>query len=168
LKEQSPESTFIKIKLESGTSVTEFSTDGTLSGNSDDAVPTEKAVKAYADGLSKTIILPYPYTPMGEIKVPSGDTDYLPPFFVIAPAGQTVKLISVRHRINSGTSATVKVQKNGSDLTGFTGISVTTTTTLTNPSDQTLSDGDMIQPIVTAVSGTPKNMTFELILEYTV
>jgi hypothetical protein len=32
-------------QLASGTSINEFSTDGTLAGNSDDAVPTEKAVK---------------------------------------------------------------------------------------------------------------------------
>lgn len=33
----------------SGTSIDEFSTDGTLAGNSDNAAPTEKAVKTYAD-----------------------------------------------------------------------------------------------------------------------
>jgi len=36
--------------LQNGTSVSEFSTDGTLAGDSDDAVPTEKAVKTYVDG----------------------------------------------------------------------------------------------------------------------
>ena len=38
------------LTLASGTSVNEFSIDGTLVGNSDDAVPTEKAVKTYVDG----------------------------------------------------------------------------------------------------------------------
>lgn len=33
-----------------GTTITEFSTDTTLAGNSDNAVPTEKAVKTYVDG----------------------------------------------------------------------------------------------------------------------
>ena len=33
----------------SGASITEFSTDGTLAGNSDTATPTEKAVKTYVD-----------------------------------------------------------------------------------------------------------------------
>jgi hypothetical protein len=37
------------IQLDSGTSVNEFSIDGTLGGDSDDAVPTEKAVKTYVD-----------------------------------------------------------------------------------------------------------------------
>lgn len=35
--------------LQSGTSINEFSTDGTMAGNSDDVVPTEKAVKTYVD-----------------------------------------------------------------------------------------------------------------------
>lgn len=39
------------ITLSAGTSINEFSTDGTLAGNSDDAVPTEKAVKTYAAPL---------------------------------------------------------------------------------------------------------------------
>ena len=37
------------LTLKTGASINEFSTDGTLSGNSDDAVPTEKAVKTYID-----------------------------------------------------------------------------------------------------------------------
>ena len=39
-----------KFKLASGTDINEFSIDTGLAGNSDDAVPTEKAVKAYVDG----------------------------------------------------------------------------------------------------------------------
>jgi hypothetical protein len=38
------------VLLDSGVGVNEFSTDGTLAGNSDDAVPTEQAVKTYVDG----------------------------------------------------------------------------------------------------------------------
>jgi hypothetical protein len=37
------------LKLTSGADITEFSTDGTLADNSDDAVPTEKAAKTYID-----------------------------------------------------------------------------------------------------------------------
>ena len=40
--------------LPNGTDVDEFSTDGTLAGDSDDAVPTEKAIKAYVDALKLT------------------------------------------------------------------------------------------------------------------
>lgn len=37
------------VSLQNGTSINEFSIDGTLAGNSDDAVSTEKAVKTYVD-----------------------------------------------------------------------------------------------------------------------
>jgi hypothetical protein len=39
-----------KLSLQNGTGINEFSIDGTLAGNSDDAVPTEQAVKTYVDG----------------------------------------------------------------------------------------------------------------------
>lgn len=40
------------FKGSSGTTISEFSIDGTLAGNSDDAVPTEKATKTYVDNIS--------------------------------------------------------------------------------------------------------------------
>lgn len=43
-----------KITLGSGTGINEFSLDGTLAGNSDDALPTEKAVKSYVDAQTVT------------------------------------------------------------------------------------------------------------------
>jgi len=42
------------LQLDAGGAVGEFSTDGTLVGNSDSAVPTEKAVKTYVDGKVTT------------------------------------------------------------------------------------------------------------------
>tara|TARA_B100000282_G_scaffold116903_1_gene83131 strand:+ start:1944 stop:3737 length:1794 start_codon:yes stop_codon:yes gene_type:complete len=42
------------VKLENGTRIDEFSTDGTLAGNSDLAVPTEKAVKTYVGTQTAT------------------------------------------------------------------------------------------------------------------
>ena len=59
--------------LQNGTSINEFSIDGTFAGNSDDAVPTEQAVKEYVDGLvpslDKTITIEAPTA-----------TDYFPLF----------------------------------------------------------------------------------------
>ena len=42
-------STLASLKLASGATAAEFSIDGTFAGNSDTAIPTEKAVKAYVD-----------------------------------------------------------------------------------------------------------------------
>jgi hypothetical protein len=43
------------LSLKTGASVNEFSIDTTLAGNSDDAVPTEKAVKAYVDNKATLV-----------------------------------------------------------------------------------------------------------------
>lgn len=106
------------------------------------------------------------YAISGEIKVPSGDTDFIIPFFFSLASGQTANIREVRYSINSGTSATVKLQRNGGDITGYTGISVTTTPTATLQT-QALSDNDEIALVVTAVSGTPKNMNFTIFIEST-
>lgn len=108
------------------------------------------------------------YTVPDEIKVASGATDFLPPFIISLRAGQTAKVAKVLHEMGSGTSATLKLQKNGSDLTGFTGIEVKAEKKTTDPGDQSLADGDVIAPVVTAVSGTPKNLSFAIVIEHTV
>lgn len=41
----------VSLAMSMGATIDEFSTDGTLAGNSDIAVPTEKAVKTYVDGF---------------------------------------------------------------------------------------------------------------------
>lgn len=107
------------------------------------------------------------YAIAGEIKVPAGQTDFIVPFFVSLGAGQTADLVKVRHQINAGTSVTCKLQKNAVDITGFTGISVTTTPADTNPTDVALANNDEIALVVTAVAGTPQNMTFTIFIEHT-
>lgn len=104
----------------------------------------------------------------GTIAVPSGDTDFLVPMFVGEGANEVVVLDKVRYKINSGTSATFKMQVNGGDATGFTGLSATTTAATTDPADVALTDLDVLVPVVTAVSGTPKNLTITAFLKHTV
>ena len=53
------------IKFDVGTDINEFSVDGTLAGNSDDALPTEKAVKTYVDATATGF--PDPMTTRGDI-----------------------------------------------------------------------------------------------------
>lgn len=104
----------------------------------------------------------------GEIKVPSGDVDFLIPFFVSLAGGQTANIVSARYKINTGTSVTAKIQKNDVDVTGFTNISVTTASTTTNPTNISLSDNDKLALVVTGVVGSPKNLSFTLFLEHTI
>jgi hypothetical protein len=109
----------------------------------------------------------YTFAVGGTIAVPSGDTDYIPGFFVMVPTGQSSTIAQCRYKINSGTSATCKLQINGVDATGFTGISAATTAATTNPANVALADGDYVTLVVTAVAGTPKNLSFTVVLEHT-
>lgn len=113
-----------------------------------------------------SIEIPHTWVIGADVRVASGDTDFLPGFFVPAEAGRVVTLTRCRYKINSGTSATVKMQKNGADITGFTGITVSTTAATTNPADVALADMDLLTLVVTAVSGTPRNLNFSAILRY--
>jgi hypothetical protein len=117
---------------------------------------------------SKTYRISHTFAVGDTISVPSSDTDFIPPFFVPAPTGQTMKIVGCKYIINSGTSVTAKLQLDGSDVTGFTAISVTTTAASTTPTAVSVTDGQKLALVVTAVSGTPKNLSFTVFLEYTV
>ena len=131
------------------------------------------AVTDNADGSAdvtigaQTFRIPHSWNIKDEIKVPSGDTDFIIPFFVSFTSGQTAKIVKARHKINAGTSVTCKLQKNDVDITGFTSISVTTTTANTDPTDVSLAEDDKLALVVTGVSGIPKNLSFTIFIEYT-
>ncbi len=118
-------------------------------------------------GPSAVIRRGHTWAVSGEIKVASGQTDFLLPFFVSLAAGQTAKIVKARYVINGGTNCNVKVQKNGSDVTGFTGIVVTTTAAETDPADVAVVDNDKLALVVNSVSGAPTNLTFTLFVENT-
>lgn len=110
--------------------------------------------------------IPHTWTVMGDVNVPDGQDDFLPPFPVPVPAGQAVALVGLRRRINAGTSATVKVTRNGSDVTGLTALSATSSWQTTTITPVALSDMDSLALVVTAVSGDPKNMSAAVLLDY--
>lgn len=114
----------------------------------------------------RTVRIPHTFTISGTVNVPSGDTDYVPPFYVPVPAGQTVKFAKVVMRINSGTSVTFKLQKAGVDIA--TGYSATTSGgSSATGAGASFADNDTCALVVTAVSGTPKNMTATVYFDYT-
>ena len=118
-------------------------------------------IKSKIFTLSHTFVIP------DEIKIASGDTDFIIPQTIKLAPEQTAKIVKCVHSINSGTSATVKLQKNGGDITGYTGISVTPTPATTTQ-DAALADGDEIAVVITAINTTPKNISVNIIIEYTV
>ncbi|WP_205683760.1 hypothetical protein [Brevibacillus migulae] len=113
----------------------------------------------------KTVRFGHTYAIPGDIKVASGDTDYIIPFFVSLASGQTAKFAKVRARINSGTSVTCYIKRNGADM--FGPANVTQTATDWDVTDVDLSNNDMLQLVVTAVSGSPKNLSFTIFIDYT-
>lgn len=136
-----------------------------------DGVPTlalHPATKSYVDARTAVFYTTHTWAIYGEIKVPSSDIDFLVPMFAAEGANEVVVLDKVRYVINSGTSVTFKLQIGGVDATGFTALSCTTTATTTDAADDSLTDLDKLAPVVTAVSGTPKNMTITVFLKHTV
>ena len=123
--------------------------------------------------VAKTYRLVHTFTISGTVAVPSGATNYIPPFFVSLPAGQTAVIAGARHRIRGGTSATWTISRGtvdaGTAVTGLTSIASTTTVTTTSATAaNTLADGDAVQLVVSAVSGAPENMTVAVFLDVTV
>ena len=121
------------------------------------------------------VIVSHTWALGGEVQVASGDTDFIIPMtvrdrYTSSGYNTTVKIVSVIASINSGTNVTWKLQKNGSDLSGY-GTSASpltaTATPATTESTQDLADKDELAPVVVAISGTPKNMSITAFLEIT-
>jgi hypothetical protein len=107
------------LHLASGTSINEFSTDGTLSGNSDDVVPTEKAVNT-ALGNFLTFV-PNVYCPDYNISDHgAAGTDSL--YSIVATIGTTDKA-TVVFRHNSTSATTSYAFDTSLDLSSYTNIS---------------------------------------------
>lgn len=109
------------------------------------------------------------FTINGDVFLPSGDTFYVPPFFVPVPTGQTVSLVAARYVIRSGTEAVFDIRENNTvihaSLTGLRATTTPTTATSTAPT-QALTNGTALSIVVTGVIGSPKNMSVSLYLDY--
>ena len=184
-----------------------LTTSGTLAGNSDTNLPSEKAVKTYADAGDALAIAKTFFAAKGDILAASAnDTPALLTVgsngqivaaasgeanglkwvdnktveehtfaipgeittassealrhFISVLSGQTVELVAMHARLGSGTSATCKLQVNGSDATGFTGLEAKSTEDGSKePTAVALANKDRVSLVVTAVSGTPKNLS---------
>jgi hypothetical protein len=123
---------------------------------------------------TKVINIPHTWAVAGDVRVPSGQSDVIPPIRMAAAAAETLRLVNVSYRLGNGaagTTVTFSMQREGADIAGITGI-----TTLTNtgwasaaPSAATpLLDGQVIVPVVTAISGSPANLSITAVIEHTV
>lgn len=156
-------------------------------GTATNVVPSQNAVKLYADNnkiaytdsttlhyvkLHPTFRLPHTWAISGTISTDT-TTLYIIPMIVDSASGQTTKVVGFRGLIHSGTNAAVKLQratsaKNYTDWTDLTSMSGTVTITgvVVSATAIQINSGDAIRPLVTSVSGTPKDMTISMYLEY--
>lgn len=117
----------------------------------------------------------------GAVHVPSGQTDVILPMRVALPSASLVlpfgttyaTLVNVSHRLGNGaggTSVTYKVQRNGADLTGFGPLTTGSDSNWASvtPTEVALANGDSLAPVVTAISGSPLNLSITLGLAYIV
>jgi len=112
---------------------------------------------------SKLVSNPLTWTVSGELKVPSVDTDFINYPLLWIPSGDTLLIQNTAYRINSGTSASIRIGYSIDSLSTWTWIdTVSVTTSFGSASYTTKLSGGKYASIrieVTAVSGTPKNLS---------
>jgi hypothetical protein len=147
--------------LQNGTDINEFSIDGTMAGNSDNALPTEAAVVTYVDAekasLTKTIT----------IEAPTAADDIT--FFRTDVAITVVEVIA----ISTGTSPSTTYQLRhhsgrsggGNVLTTSSATTATLSGDVATLSDATISANSWIWFETTAASGT--GVTLSINVRYT-
>lgn len=103
----------------------------------------------------------------GDVKVASGQTDYILPHVIAVPAGQSAILAKAWHAIGGGTSATFTVWQGAGAVTGLSSLVAGTSVGAATPSAPVaFTDGQSLVLIVDAVSGTPKNLRVHLAVDY--
>lgn len=89
----------------------------------------------------------------------------LPAIFVPEAGSQGATLVGLRTVIGSGTSAGVQVTRNGSNLGSV--VTVTTTPATTTYS-QAITDGDRLAIVLSALTGSPADLSVTAIVEHVI
>lgn len=149
----------------------------------DTIVPARIAPKTiyWTPGLltrpANTFSLSQTYPIQGEVKQPSGDDYVLPPFPIPVLSGsQSVVLKQIKYRLLNGSAAnrvTFAIYRNGIALPDYSGVNAIQTAINANwnpvdKPDVTLASNDELQIVVTATTGTPKNLSIAFDFEHTI
>jgi hypothetical protein len=121
---------------------------------------------AMATPTNKTFEVAQSYMVSGTIRVPSGSSGYLPPFFVPVMSGTTVTLDRVIGMVRNG-NVTMDIQQNGTTVTGLGSISFPTVG-ITYPAGVSVADGDYFQPVATFAIGSPDGLSLTFVFRITV
>lgn len=85
---------------------------------------------------------------------------------VVLASGEEQIAFRVDYKIASGTEVTFKLQRSGSDITGFTGLVAKTEAKHTEPTPVALTAGDEITLVVSSPVGTPKGLRVAFTIEH--
>jgi hypothetical protein len=140
-----------KASFPAGTGINEFSTDGTLAGDSDDAAPTEKAIKTYID--SKVIFKSFNITTQGLGASP----DVYTAGFYEAPAADAdltqANLTQTLGTANKSEAAHAFLVASGAGVTDGSDLIITVTgISITDAGVRNATDSEVIVADATAMS----------------
>ena len=147
--------------------IEDFFPDNTTAGHLLTCTDANDGIPTWVAPADKVYRIPHGWAIAGEIKVASGDTDFINGIYLNNVTGQTMQITGYAGVINSGTSVTLDVEDDGSGITGFTGLSITTTPATATPTAQTIASGSLVAIVVSSVVGTPKNLSFTIFVDLT-
>lgn len=107
----------------------------------------------------------FTYSVQGNVSVPSGNSNSLPPFFAPVLTNVTNARLRGAMSVCESGSLTFSLNQNGTAIAGMSGLNVTSTESalLTPTGTITFAQGDLIQPVVTAVS-SPQPIGWSLVI----
>ena len=93
--------------------------------------------------------------------------DEVVPFFVPVLPGMAASIVGARHMVRTATTATWTLKQNAGAITGLTSIASSTTATTTSLATAVaLANGDKVTLDVTAIDGTPADLTVSVYVDY--
>lgn len=105
------------------------------------------------------------FTIPGTVAIASGSTDFVPLFFADCLPGEIVRMTRVTGKVRAYSSQpTVKLQRNGVDIPGYTGI-VLGTTPIVVAIPILLNHGDQIAYVVTGAGSSADGVSFTIDLD---
>lgn len=161
----------VNVSVHTGGDITANSlvmSNGATSAGTAKSVSTAAGALAAGTGAPPKFTESRTFSISGLIAVPSGATNFIPPFFEPVDSGVTKKIIGVRCEVRGGTSATFAVNQNGSPVSGLSSVTASTAAAYTAATvPPSVTDGDVFAIVVASISGTPDGLTVSLIFETT-
>lgn len=124
---------------------------------------TQLATTAFVKAARKKLNTQHAWVIAGAVEAGT-----LPGPVFIPAAGEELLAVRVDFKIREGTNVKLKLQKAGSDLTGFTGVEVTKTAGHAAPTAVAVAEGEELTVVIESVAGSPKGLSVTLSVEHTV